>query len=271
MRLLAYALAVILHVQIVMASEATPPSPIPCLIEPHQQIKLATPVPGVLQDVLVERGDHVRKGQLLARLESAVEEADVASAEIRARDDSSLREKMARMDFTESKRSRLDRLHASSQYVSPTALEEAAADAKQAQAEVQSAATALRLAQVDLQHARGKLGQRTILSPIDGVVTERPLGPGEYAFDQGHVLTVAEIDPLNIEAFLPISLYGSIKIGEVGEIRPEAPVGGLYRASVVVIDTVLDSRSSTFGVRLRLPNPDSQLPAGIRCTITLSE
>jgi RND family efflux transporter MFP subunit len=264
-------LAAALLLSLAGAAAASAAEPAPCLIEPRQLIKLATPVPGVLEDVLVDRGDRVTKGMLVARLESAVEAADVAAADVRAGDESAVREKLARLEFAQSKHERLEKLRGSTQYVSSTASEEASADAKQAEAELQSATTALRLARIDLSHASAKLGQRTIRSPIDGVVTERPLGPGEYAYDQAHVLTVAQLDPLNVEAFLPISLYGSVAQGAKAVVRPEAPVGGEHEAVVVVIDKVLDSRSGTFGVRLRLPNPGGALPAGIRCTVTFEE
>lgn len=249
------------------ASDAVSSNAVACLIEPHQLIKLATVIPGVLQEVLVNRGDHVTKNMLVARLDSAVEAADLAAAEMRARDDSTVREKAARAEFTESKSARLERLHGTTQYVSPTALEEARSDALQAQASLQSAKITLRLSQIDLDHARARLEQRAVRSPVDGIVTERTLGPGEYAYDQTQVMTVAELDPLNVEAYLPIALYGSIKLGETAIIQPEAPVGGSYEASVAVIDRLLDSRSGTFGVRLRLPNPGSALPAGIRCKV----
>ena len=242
-------------------------APIPCLIEPHRLVKLATPVPGVLEQVMVDRGDIVAKGALIARLESAVEEADVAAAKVRSEDDSTIQQKEARRDYAESKRARLEQLRASSQYVARGTYEEAESDARQTRAEVQQAKTALRLNQIDLLHARAKLAQRSIFSPIDGMVTERNLSAGEYAFDQAPVITLAELDPLNVEAFLPIGQYGSLKPGSKMLVRPEAPIGGTYKATVAVIDRLLDSRSGTFGVRLLLANPGHVLPAGIRCEI----
>jgi hypothetical protein len=48
---------------------------------------------------------------------------------------------------------------------------------------------------------------------------------------------------------------------------PEEPIGGVYEASVTVVDRVFDAASSTFGVRLDLPNLNFTLPAGLRCRI----
>jgi len=68
------------------------------------------------------------------------------------------------------------------------------------------------------------------------VVTELVLGPGEFRNDQAHILIVAEMDPLRVETFLPIALYGHIKVGQQAEVLPEAPVGGQYHAIVSVVN-----------------------------------
>ena len=62
---------------------------------------------------------------------------------------------------------------------------------------------------------------------MNGVVTERALGPGEFRNDQAHILTVAELDPLRIETFLPIRLLLWLK-------REEAWVGVVGFASMMV-------------------------------------
>ena len=45
------------------------------LIEPHRVVKVGSPVPGILETVDVDRGDFVKKAQVLARLQSEVEKA----------------------------------------------------------------------------------------------------------------------------------------------------------------------------------------------------
>jgi multidrug efflux pump subunit AcrA (membrane-fusion protein) len=50
-------------------------------------------------------------------------------------------------------------------------------------------------------------------------------------------------------------------------VRPETPVGGELEAKVMVVDSLIDAASGTFGVRLELPNPGRRIPAGLRCRI----
>ncbi len=56
-----------------------------CVVDPSLTLKLGSPVPGLLDEVEVERGDRVTKGQVVARLESAVERETVALNEAKAR------------------------------------------------------------------------------------------------------------------------------------------------------------------------------------------
>jgi multidrug efflux pump subunit AcrA (membrane-fusion protein) len=99
-------------------------------------------------------------------------------------------------------------------------------------------------------------------------VTQRPLGPGEYISQEASIVSIARIDPLNVEAFLPVRYYGLIKVGDSASVRPDDPVGGDRNAEVSVVDQVFDAASGTFGVRLKLPNPNNTVPAGLRCRVT---
>jgi len=54
-------------------------------------------------------------------------------------------------------------------------------------------------------------------------------------------------------------------LGTKLKVVGEQPVGGTYMATVEVIDPIIDATSSTFGIRLLLPNPDHKIPAGLRC------
>jgi len=238
----------------------------PCLIEPKQVLKLAAPVQGMVAAVEVDRGDRVRKGQVLARLDSEVEEASALLARVRAANDTAVASGRARLEFLTRKQSRNAQLRATDA-VSFAQLDESTADARVAEAALREAELNVAVARLEQRRAEGLLQQRRIISPVNGVVTERLLGPGEFRNDQAHVLTIAEIDPLRIETFLPLATYGQIKVGDKAEVLPEAPVGGRYAATVTVVDHVFDAASGTIGVRLELPNPDAALPAGIHCRV----
>ena len=93
------------------------------------------------------------------------------------------------------------------------------------------------------------------------------MSPGEFVYSQTPLLTVAEMNPLNVEVYIPIDLYGKVIKGSPATILPESPIGGSYAARVVVVDQVFDAASGTYGARLELANPQYAIPAGLRCRV----
>ncbi len=237
-----------------------------CLIEPRLRLELAAPVAGILQEVLVDRGGYVRKGDVLARLDSAVEEATVALDKARAASEAAIASRSARVAFLTRRRDRFSQLQ-SRGAVPDAELDEAAADLAIAKADLAEARDQRRIASLEYERSVASLNQRSVRSPIDGVVVERKLAAGEYAYDQAPIMTLAEVDPLNVEVYLPIAFFPKIRAGLIATVRPSDPVGGEYRAAVEIVDTVFDARSGTFGVRLKLPNPEHRIPAGLRCEV----
>ncbi|WP_158537642.1 efflux RND transporter periplasmic adaptor subunit [Bradyrhizobium sp. MOS003] len=150
---------------------------------------------------------------------------------------------------------------------SAAALDEIESDFGVASQDLREAQANLRIALLEVLRAEEVLKLRSVRSPIDGVVAERNLLGGEYAYDQAPIMTIAQINPLNVEVFVPIALYGTIKVGMEAAVTGEAPVSGRYVAKVEVIDPLIDARSGTFGIRPLLPNPDNKLPAGLRCKV----
>jgi RND family efflux transporter MFP subunit len=249
-------------------AQATGIPELDCVIEPQQVVKLSTPVVGVIARIDVDRGDVIKKGQDLGKLEDGVEQANLNLARAKATNESGIKAVEARLDFLRKKNARAGMLAAKNAgYGSQQALEEADSDANVAEQQLKQAELELEFARLEVGQAEEALKQRRLISPIDGVVTERLLVPGEYRNEQSPILTLAQIDPLRVEVFVPTSQYGRIRIGSNAQIHPQQPIGGSYPAVVTVVDQVLDAASGTFGVRLALPNPARQLPAGIRCKV----
>ena len=143
-----------------------------------------------------------------------------------------------------------------------TSVERATGSVQHAQAEL----TNRRLADLELQRTSAEVALRTIKSPVNGVVVERFMHPGEFP-KQEKILKIAQIDPLRVEVYAPVAMLGKITVGSSAYVKPEAPVPGEYAAKVTVVDRVVDAASGTFGVRLELPNHDLKLPAGLKCSV----
>jgi len=238
-----------------------------CVMEPSLTLRLGSPITGVIAAIEVDRGDVVRRGQVLARLEASVEAATLALARARAESGAEVEARRARLDQTRSELARAASLH-DRNVISTQRVEELRANAQIAASELALAELNRRMAALEVGRAEALLEQRVLRSPVDGVVTGRNLGPGEYIHFDNHIMSVAALDPLHVEAFLPVRLHGRVRPGSRAEVRPDAPVGGEHAAEVGVVDEVFDAASGTFGVRLTLANPDRAIPGGLRCRVS---
>jgi RND family efflux transporter MFP subunit len=237
-----------------------------CVIEPHQVVKLSSPVVGVIARLDVDRGDIVHQGQILGKLEDGVEAAALELAKAHATNEYISKSMQARLEFLRSKYKRANDLYAKA-VGSQAALEEADAAAKVAEQQLKEAELNREIAYMQIKHDEEVVNQRTLRSPIEGIVVERLLQPGEYRNEQTPILALAQIDLLRVEVFVPTPYYGRIQTGSKAQVRPEEPIRGVHTATVTVVDRVLDAASGTFGVRRALPNADLRLPAGISCKI----
>lgn len=236
-----------------------------CVIEPYRTVELSSPVQGVLDEVLVKRGDSVKKGQVLARLKSGVEQAGVNLAKARA--ESMTEIKVNREKYELSKRSlkRVKELF-QKKLVPPNDYDEAVTTVVIGELEVLLATENHHVAQLELNRSEEILKLRSIVSPIDGVVVERYKSPGEFIEDQP-LLKLAQVNPLNVEVVVPLYWLRTIKKGMSVQVYPEKPIGGTYKAKVVIVDPVVDSASGTLGIRLELPNNNHSIPAGLTCNV----
>ncbi len=154
-----------------------------CVILPDEQVEVSSAVPGVIEEVLVRRSDRVNQGQVLARLESSVEQATVALASARAQTDAEVRLRRVELDYDVQHRDRLQTLHLRS-VVSSQSREDAQRAADVAQLRLRLAEDRHWEASLERHRASAMLALKTIRSPIDGVVVERHRTVGEYVEDQ---------------------------------------------------------------------------------------
>jgi RND family efflux transporter MFP subunit len=266
--LLACALALVPVAPAVRAAPADPEAH-DCLIEPYRKVELRSPVEALIARIAVERGDRVRSGDTLVELQSDAERAALDAARYRAGMQGEIQVAGARLQYARDKSGRLETL-GEQKFVSVEEREAALAELRVAEAELVRVTDDARLAAIDAERLAAVLALRTLTAPFAGVVTERLQNPGELAFTgEGArpILKLAQTDPLRVEIVLPVALYGRIALGLIGEVAPESPLAGRWPATVTVVDPVLDAASGTFGVRMALPNPKGDIPAGIRCRV----
>jgi len=238
-----------------------------CVMDPRQVVEVRSTVEGLIEKIAVDRGDFVAKGQVLIQLDAAVERASAALALQRSQLEGAIRSGESRVDYSSKKHGRQEELFKQN-FISAQSRDEAATERKLAESELKEALDNRRVAELEYKRQTEVLKLKTIVSPLNGVVMERLMHPGDVAeagVGRKPILKLADIDTLNVEVILPVEAYGRVKLGAKVDVIPDAPVGGKYQAVVTVVDRVLDAASGTFGVRLELPNRSRKLPAGMRC------
>lgn len=238
------------------------------LIEPYMEVNLGSGVPGIIENITVDRGDFVKQGQVLVKLESGVEKANLKIAQTRADLNSSIDLRRARLKFLEIEQVRMESLH-EKQVVPVREREEAELNKNIAKLELAEMIERKILAELEVKQAQKVLERRIIKSPISGVVVERILSPGEYVENQP-ILKIVQIDPLYVEVIASVQYLGKLKSGMKVKVIPEGPDKKLITGKVKIVDQVIDAASGTFGFRVEIPNPDYAVAAGLKCKVLIS-
>jgi HlyD family secretion protein len=264
--------------------------------------KLSAPV----REFFVNRGDHVRKGQLLAQLEnndltaSAMEArgmVDQAEASYRNTTAAALPEEMTRAQSeVRSAKEALDaaqklyesRMMLLEQGALPRRqVDEANVAFVQARAQYEVASKHLealqktgkdagtRQAQAQVDAARGRylssqaqLEYSKITSPLSGVITDRPMYAGEMASPSTPMLTVMDVSHVIARASVPADQLKFLKVGNDAKITA-ADSSSEIHGKVSVISPALDANSTTAEVWIRAANPGEALKPGYSVQVSI--
>jgi HlyD family secretion protein len=158
-------------------------------------------------------------------------------------------------------------------------LHTAEANLEAALAEPSSEQMALAQAQVDAAKAAiqvliEQLEKLTLSSPIDGMVLERVIEPGEVALASTPLLTLAQLDDLTITVYVPEDRYGEIMLGQAAQVKVDSFPDDVFIGLVVHIadqaeytprnvQTKEDRQTTVFEVELALENPQGKLKPGM--------
>ncbi|MGB8168289.1 MAG: efflux RND transporter periplasmic adaptor subunit [Chthoniobacteraceae bacterium] len=211
--------------------------------EPSRIITVSAGDVGVIAEMLVKEGDRVKNGQVLARLDTSVLDAELEIARAEAKLAGTRNQRV--LDLAQSTR------------VTPEELEKAR--------------TELTIKQAQVRRIDAMIEVRTMRSPVDGVVTEIKRDPSEsVSAASPHVLTVVQIDRLSVNLFLPPARVEKLKNGDQAELLlldPERRVP----ATVEFVSPIIDAASGTVRVKFSIANPKGEIRSGGRCTLEADE
>ncbi len=276
------------------------------VLYPVDQASVAPKISALVEKFLVNRGDHVRQGQLLAVLESrdlagaAAEgrgQLDQAEANYRVTSGASLPEEITKsqgdveaarqaMDaaqkvvesrqklFTEGAIARKLVDEAQVAYITARGQSRSAeAHLKSLQGvskegQLKSAAAQVDAARGRSQSVNAQLGYSQIHSPMDGVIADRPLYAGEMAAAGASLLTVVNISSVVARASVPLEQAAFVKAGSPATITLS---DGSHEVSgkVTVVSPAADAGSTTLQVWVQAENPGERLKPGAAVRVAI--
>ena len=224
----------------------------PVDLRPLEQADVGAKTLGYLDAVLVDRGDRVKRGQLLA----VIRPSDLPDQLAAAR--GTLAQLQAQAALA---RANLDR----GQRLAPTGFV-SQQDIQQEQSAVQSAEAALEAAQSNVGVLAVRLGETKINSPLDGYVSARRLDPGALvgpASGTSSILTIQRLDVVRV--FVPVNErdVAQLRVGEDAHVEVDALPGQTFQGKVVRISPSFDPAARTLDAEVQLPNASGVLRPGM--------
>ncbi|GMB80711.1 efflux RND transporter periplasmic adaptor subunit [Shinella zoogloeoides] len=194
---------------------------------------------GNLTEVLVESGERVEQGQVIARLDS--DEEKIAAEQARVARDSA-----------EQKLKRIQNLRSS------TSL-----------ADLQDAETALKAAELALRNAELTLRRRDITAPYGGVVGIISVNPGDYVTTASAIARIDDRSEILVDYWVPERFATSVRVGGDVTATAVARPGETFTGKIQAIDNRIEQESRTLRVRARIANPEDVLRAGMSFQVNM--
>ncbi|MEZ0311048.1 MAG: efflux RND transporter periplasmic adaptor subunit, partial [Myxococcota bacterium] len=200
-----------------------------------QQVTIAPESPGQVKHIAFQSGQMVQQGQLLVRLDTQVEAAQLASAEADA--------KLARVQLGRTQK--LFETNAISQ------AELDSAEAKSASAEAQVA------------NLRGLIDRKTVKAPFAGRLGIRQVDPGAYVTSGAPIVTLQTLGQMYVDFSMPQQRLAQLKAEQVARITSDAFPGVEWMGKVLTVDAAVDEATRNVKVRAIVDNPEEKLRPGM--------
>lgn len=239
--------------------------------EPEREIKVAAPELGILQKIAVKEGNRVKKGQLLATLETQVLDAALTVAKAKMNAQGRLKSAQSIEKLRKDKLNRLLPLlsQGNAQQYEVT---QAQIELEAAAAEVTAARDALNISSLEYKQIQAQIAHRQIYSPISGVVTDIVKEVAEIVGGNDfHVMTIAVLDKLTVIIRVPTAQALALKTNQAVTVSFPAVDLSMLKAKIATISPITDASSDTVKVEINLDNGKGKLRSGLKCLVKIGE
>jgi membrane fusion protein (multidrug efflux system) len=200
-----------------------------------QGVTVSAELGGKVSKIAFESGNRVKAGDLLVRLDTTAEEAQLRSAEAA--------EKLARINLDRNRGLRANKT------VSQSELDTAEANYKQATAQV--------------ENVKATIAKKTLRAPFSGQLGLRQVNLGQIIEQGTPVVTLQTIDPIYADFSLPQQRFSSVAVGNEVRITTDAAEEKSFSGKVIAINPEIDQTTRTVRIRSTLSNEEELLRPGM--------
>lgn len=205
-------------------------------------VTVSADLPGVVREIAFESGRAVREGDVLVRLDTAQEEAQLAAAQAQ--------ENLARLNLERMRGLRAKGITAQAE------LDRSAAEQEQATARV--------------GEIRAAIARKTIRAPFSGLAGIRSVNLGQYLNSGEAVVSLQSLDPIYATFSVPQQDAGAVRPGARVTVAAEGLNDGTFAGTVTALDSVVDEATRNIRVQATLANPGQRLRPGMFVSVVLS-
>ena len=236
-------------------------------VTPRRRATVSTQITGTLTQVLIEEGDHVEKGQVLARLEDSALRAGLGAARANlASAQAQVATAQAQLTQAQADAHRQDELVASGM-VSKQAAEQARTVVATNVAQLDGRRREAEVANAQLTQAQVNFDYTVVHAPFAGVVTEKAAQVGEIVsplsagggFTRTGVGTIVDMDSLEVEVDVSEAYIGQVQANMPAEAVLDAYPDWRIPSHVIAIVPAADRGKGTVKVRVALEQKDARL------------
>lgn len=216
---------------------------------------LASEIQGVIDEIYVDEGSKVKKGQALAKLNS-----DLLIKEINAKT-ALLNQSLAILKKNTKDFERYSKLYKSDS-IAYKEYEDALFNLEAQKANTQSI-------KADLEYLKTQKDKKTLIAPYDGVILQKLLKQGEWVSAGASIFNIAKLSPLEANFEVPFSILRSLKLGDSINVEIAQKT---YPAKISALIPLGDAKARTFPIKLAITDNKGELIEGleVRANFNLS-
>jgi membrane fusion protein (multidrug efflux system) len=202
-------------------------------------VLVSTDLAGIVAQIAFDSGTEVKKGDLLVKLDTQQEDAQLHSAQARR--------ELARISLDRQK--------------------DLIAKKAVAQSDVDSAESEFRQADAAVEESQALIARKTIAAPFDGVVGIRQVDLGQYLNVGSTIAPLQSLDPIYVEFGIPQQDIDQVVPGKKLRVRADGIDGREFQGEVTAIDSKVDESTRNVTVQGTVRNPDHKLRPGMYVSV----